>query len=67
MKSIKKCPTVSNNLSKAKIDKDYVVSSWKYEEKLSQITMKKKEKLEQIRIAKHQVHIFFKQFSPTPF
>jgi hypothetical protein len=34
---------VSNNLSKVKTDKDYVVSTWEYEKKLSQVTRKKKE------------------------
>lgn len=46
MKSIKKYPAVSSDLSKAETDKDYVVSSWKYEKKLFQL-MRKKEKQEQ--------------------
>jgi hypothetical protein len=47
MKSLKRYltryPMVSNNLSKVKTDKDYVVSTWEYEKKLSQVTRKKKE------------------------
>jgi len=32
---------VSNNLIKAKTDKDYTVSTWEYEKKLSQVIRKK--------------------------
>lgn len=43
MESVNKYPTVSSNLSKAKTDKDYVVSTWEYEKKLSKVMRKKKE------------------------
>lgn len=44
MKSMNKYLAVSSDLSKAKTDKDYVVSTWEYEKKLSQVMRKKKEK-----------------------
>jgi hypothetical protein len=44
MKSTKKYPVVNADLTKAKLHKNYTVSTWEYEKKLSQVMRKKKEK-----------------------
>jgi hypothetical protein len=43
MKSTKKYPVANTDLTKAKVHKDYTVSTWEYEKKLSNVLRKKKE------------------------